>query len=391
MYMHICTYVCYCYTEQIDVNSSEMSSSDALPSLVTPETTEGTSKTILKVESDRSDTASFDSLSPLVLSLAKSSVLQQVVDSDKSAQFPVTPEPFGPYKTSTPPAPLPDQITKATGSASPSKTPQEFTHLQAPSDKRYSRRRQPNDPYALSPQAGRLVRSLEYTPTTDTNSETPGHRSPATLSPTPSSKHSRSLGDVTPKLKSVSVPSSPATDVSFELPLENVVLQGRVSSLSMSGQHTLHNMAKPMLSSSTEYSPDGKVIIDKIYGVDVDDDFEHDETSPLISKEQHRQPKTRQHLRSRYLVASGHSYNSAEDTQPLLEEGEEGDEDNVPKTSWFCNVSIRSVVSYLVNLGSGIGNLLLYYISEVFRPRAVRTNTEPANTEPANSRNNRIN
>ena len=139
--MHIRTYVCYCYTEQIEVNSSEllMSSSDALPSLVTPETTDGTSKTILQAESDRSDTASFDSLSPLVLSLAKSSVLQQVADSDKSAQFPVTPEPYGPYKTFTPPAPLPDQITKATGSASPSKTPQEFTHLQAPSDKRHSR------------------------------------------------------------------------------------------------------------------------------------------------------------------------------------------------------------------------------------------------------------
>ena len=367
-----------------------MSSSGALPSLVTPEITKGTSKTILKAESDRSDTSSFDSLSPLVLSLAKSSVLQQVVDSDKSAQFPVTPEPYVPYKTSTPPAPLPDQMAKATGSASPGKIPQDFTHLQAPSDKRHSRRRQPNDPYVLSPQAGRLVRSLEYTPATDTNGETQGHRSPATLSPTPSSKHSRSLGDVTPKLKSVSTPSSPATDVSFELPPENVVLQGRVSSLSMSDQHTAHNTAKPMLeASSTEYSTDSKVVIDKIYS-DEDDDFEHDETSPLISKEQHRQPKTRQHLRSRHLVTSGHSYNSVEDTQPLLEDGEEGDEDSVPKapsSSWFCNVSVRSVISYLINLGSGIGNLLLYYISEAFRPRAVPTNTEPA----ANTHSNRIN
>ena len=90
-------------------------------------------------------------------------------------------------------------------------------------------------------------------------------------------------------------------------------------------------------------------------------------------------------------MASGHSYNSVEDTQPLLEEGEEGDEDSGPKTSWFCNVSVCSVISYLVNLGSGIGNLLLYYISEVFHPHAVPTNTEPANTEPANSRNNCIN
>ena len=38
---------------------------------------------------------------------------------------------------------------------------------------------------------------------------------------------------MTPKLKSISTLSTPATDVSFELPLENVVLQGRVSSFSM--------------------------------------------------------------------------------------------------------------------------------------------------------------
>ena len=100
----------------------------------------------------------------------------------------------------------------------------------------------------------------------------------------------RSLGDVTPKLKSVSTPSTPATDVTFELPLENVVLQGRVSSLSMSDHHTSHNTANPMPASITEYSPDGKVIIDKIYDDD-DDDFEHDETSPFISKEKQRQLK----------------------------------------------------------------------------------------------------
>ena len=91
-----------------------MSSSDALPSLVTPATTEETSKTctILKVWSDRSDSSSIDSLSPLVLSLAKSSVLQQVVDSDKSAQFPITPGPYVPYNSTTPSATLPDQIPR---------------------------------------------------------------------------------------------------------------------------------------------------------------------------------------------------------------------------------------------------------------------------------------
>ena len=115
---------------------------------------------------------------------------------------------------------------------------------------------------------------------------------------------------------------------------------------------------------------------------DVDDDFEEDETSPLISKEHHGQPKTRQHLRSRHLVTSGHSYNSVEDTQPLLEEGEEGDEDNAPpktpSSSWFSNLSVGSVISYLINLGSGIGSSLLYYISQVFRPRAVSANTKAA-------------
>jgi len=45
------------------------------------------------------------------------------------------------------------------------------------------------------------------------------------------------LGDINPKLKSISAPSSPATDVSFELPSENIVLKGRVSSLSLGGNN----------------------------------------------------------------------------------------------------------------------------------------------------------
>ena len=50
--------------------------------------------------------------------------------------------------------------------ATTSKSPKDFIHLQAPIEKKHSRRKQPNDPYVLSPQTGRLVRSLEYTDTT---------------------------------------------------------------------------------------------------------------------------------------------------------------------------------------------------------------------------------
>ena len=85
-------------------------------------------------------------------------------------------------------------------------------------------------------------------------------------------------------------------------------------------------------------------------------------------------------------MASGHC-NSVEDTQPLLE-GEEGDDDSVPNTpsySWFSNLSVGSVISYLINLGSGIGSSLLYYISGLFRPRprAIPTTTEAANSKAA--------
>ena len=83
-------------------------------------------------------------------------------------------------------------------------------------------------------------------------------------------------------------------------------------------------------------------------------------------------------------MASGHSDNSVEDTQPLLE----GDDDSVPNTpsySWFSNLSVGSVISYLINLGSGIGSSLLYYISGLFRPRprAIPTTTEAANSKAA--------
>ena len=147
-----------------------------------------------------------------------------------------------------------------------------------------------------------------------------------------------------------------------------------------------HYTVKPMPASNTEYSSDGTAVIDKIDDVnddDNDDDFERDETSPLISQEQDSQPQTRQHLRSRHMVPPGRSYNSTEDTQPLLDEGEEGDEDTAQSkttsSSWFNYFSVRSAISYLINIGSSIGSSLLYYISGIFRPRA-----EP---EPANNHN----
>ena len=166
----------------------------------------------------------------------------------------------------------------------------------------------------------------------------------------PSLKDSRSMGDLPPKLQSTS-----------ELP----------------------STAEPILASNIEYPPHGKVVVDEIYGEeDYDDDvFEHDETSPLISKEQHRQPKTRQYLRSRHMLASGCSYNSTEDSKPLLKE-EEGDETTsapITASSWFSNFPVRSVISCLIKIGSGIGSLVLYCIS-IFRPPAEATNTEPANT-----------
>ena len=314
--------------------------------LLAPETAEQqSSSTNPHTLSDDSYSSSFDPLSPLVLSLNKSSVLQQVVDSDTSAQFPVTPDPLPSY---TQPAQLSDHLPQATSSVSPSKSPKDFTHLQAPTDKKHSRRKHPNDPYVLSPQAGRLVRSLEYTDTTQCN-EGQMQKSPTSISP--SSKYSRSLGDVvTPKLKSMSTPSTPATDVSFELPPENVVLQGRVTSFSLND------------SNSNEFlgSPDD----------DDEDDDERGETSPLIGGRHASQPRTRNRQRPQRKVASGHSHNSIEDSQPLL--AEDNDEDSGTSkdasSSWYSNLSVRSVIGYLINLGSGIGNLLYYYISEMFRP-----------------------
>ena len=111
----------------------------------------------------------------------------------------------------------------------------------------------------------------------------------------PSLKDSTTLGDVPSKLKSTS---------------------------------ESYYTVKPMKASNTEYTPDCKAAIDKTYddnddndGDDDDvDDSQHDETSPFITTKQQRQIKTRHRLKSQHIMASEHSYNSIEDTQPLIEE-----------------------------------------------------------------------
>ena len=179
--------------------------------------------------------------------------------------------------------------------------------------------------------------------------------------------------------------------------LKDSTTLGDVPPIPLKSTSESHYTVKPMKASNTEYTHDGKAAIDKTYSADDDDDndddddgvddSQHDETSPFITTKQQRQPKLRQHLRSQHITASEHSYNSIEDTQSLIEE--EGDEDTAaPKTapSGFSYLSIRSVINYLISFGSGIGNFLFYYISEMFRPRTV-----PSNTEPVNPQNNNIN
>ena len=108
-------------------------------------------------------------------------------------------------------APIMDQISESTGSVCPSKFPKDAAHLQAPTDKKYSCERHANDPYVLSLQGSRLMRSMEYTDTSQKNDTQLQQLSTAV---SPSLKHSRSLGDmVMTKLKSLSTSSTPATDV----------------------------------------------------------------------------------------------------------------------------------------------------------------------------------
>jgi len=140
-----------------------MQLSSLIPSLVTPATaaTEGITVSNRSNLSDDSNSSIFDPLSPLVISLAKSSVLQQVVDSDKSVQFPVTPDPFLAYNNTVSPSSLSNQ---ANSSVIPNKVPKDSTQLQAPTEKKHSHLGHSNDPYALfSHCSSQLVHSLEYT------------------------------------------------------------------------------------------------------------------------------------------------------------------------------------------------------------------------------------
>ena len=164
---------------------------------------------------------------------------------------------------------------------------------------------------------------------------------------------------------------------------------------------TILGVVPPIKSTSEPHYTVKPMPADKIYDDDDDDDddndddddvFEHDETSPLIGTQKHRQPNVRKNLRSRHIVESGCSHDSTEDTQHLLEEEEEDNNTGPSETSsssWFCNFSVCSVISYLINLGLNIGNSLLYHISEIFCPHAEPT--EPSNIEPVDTHNNHIN
>ena len=92
---------------------------------------------------------------------------------------------------------------------------------------------------------------------------------------------------VTPKLKSLSTPSNPATDVSFELPPYNVVLQGTVLSLCMdSDQVESYYTPKTMVATmNTKYSINSRGGKATDVNNDVDDGEDDNlETHPLISK-----------------------------------------------------------------------------------------------------------
>ena len=171
-------------------------------------------------------------------------------------------------------------------------------------------------------------------------------------------------------------------------------LASKVDDLPSPEDSTTLGDTPPIKSTSEPHYTVKPMPADKIYDDDdgSDDVFEHDETSPLIGTEKHRQPNARKNLRSRHIVESGCSYNLIEDTQPLLDEEEEGKDTGPSKTtssSWFCNFSVRSVISYLINLGSNIGNSLLCCISEIFCPHAEPT--EPTNIESVDTHNNHIN
>jgi len=224
--------------------------------------------------------------------------------------------------------------------------------LQVSGGGKQTRRRRSNEPYSPS---GKHLHSPDATLRTDDSI------SPAV---TPSSQMSRSL-------KSISVPSSPATDVSFELPSEDIVLKGRVSSLSL-GANEGTNV-------DLTISNDDDI---------VDDD--DDDQTPLIASQariiQSQSKLTkRQHYQQQHHKPRTKPHKALEESIPLLAEPLLRDEDDEQHygtvegtgrnpsedSSW----SLRSFFGYLVSLGSGIGNLLWFYVTRFFRGRGNQNNS----------------
>ncbi|XP_065894249.1 uncharacterized protein [Dysidea avara] len=315
-----------------------------IPSLITPANDDVTSSSSHANLSD-SHGSSLEPFSPLVTSLAKSPILQQVVDRDKAA-FPITPDPVNQNLSQ-------DQVLlNVANKLSATKSPNEL-QVSGGGGKQ-SRRRRSNEPYSPS---GKHLHSPDATQRVD---------DPISPAVTPSSQLSRSLGDVNPKLKSISVPSSPATDVSFELPSENIVLKGRVSSLSLGGND----------GSSVDYIEDG------------DDDFIDDnvtEKTQLISPASATLSQSQSKLsrrKQKHHKARPRSQKALEESQPLL--SDEEDEQTYgtvqetsnpsPTSSTASSWSVRSFFGFLVSLGSGLGNLLWFYITGFFRGRGNQDN-----------------
>jgi len=318
-----------------------------IPSLITPANDDITSSSSNTNLSD-SHGSSLEPFSPLVTSLAKSHILQQAIDRDKPT-FPVTPDPFKQNLSQ-------DQVLlNVANKLNTPKSPNELlvSGGGGGGGGKQLRRRRSNEPYSPS---GKHLHSPNATQFTD-------DPIPSTVSP--SSQLSRSLGDLNPKIKSVSVPSSPATDVSFELPSENIVLKGRVSSLSLGGKN--------------ESNVDCDVNNDDDFDDDVIDDNVTEMTSLInpasalighsqskLTKRQHQQP---------HHKARTQAHKTIEEAQPLLSDEEDeqtygtAQESSNTSSSSSTSWSISSGLTFLINLGSGLGNLLWFYITRFFRSR----------------------
>jgi len=332
---------CILFSPHLDDHTKEERPTDLIPSLIAP-TIDDISNSSSHANLTDSHGSSLEPFSPLVTSLAKSPILQQVVDRDKAA-FPITPDPLQQNLSQ-------DQVLLNVASKlSASKSSNE---LQVSG--KQSRRRRSNEPY--SPSSKHL-----HSP--DASQRVDDSIPPAV---SPSSQLSRSLGDLNPKLKSISVPSSPATDVSFELPSENIVLKGRVSSLSL-GRNNGSNFN---------------------YADDNDDDFIEDSMTektslidPVSASVSHSQSKlTKRQPQQHHHKARTQSHKALEESQPLLSNEEDEQtygtvQDTSNTSSTASSWSIRSAFNFLVSLGSGLGNLLWYYITHLFRGRGNQDNT----------------